>query len=85
MRGGREEPRSRFLTGILAERAPADARLSLLVLITLQRGAESGMAKSARRSFRSAGCEAISSPTRVPSIMLRLRRRLSGSCAGSAA
>jgi hypothetical protein len=34
-----EEPRVRFLTGILPERAPADARLSLLVMITLERGA----------------------------------------------
>jgi Protein kinase domain/CHAT domain len=34
-----EEPRVRFLTGILPDRAPADARLSLLVMITLQRGA----------------------------------------------
>ena len=34
-----EEPHVRFLTGILPERAPAGARLSLLVMITLQRGA----------------------------------------------
>jgi hypothetical protein len=34
-----DEPRVRFLTGILPERAPADARLSLLVMITLERGA----------------------------------------------
>jgi hypothetical protein len=33
-----EEPRVRFLTGILPERAPTDARLSLLVMITLERG-----------------------------------------------
>jgi serine/threonine protein kinase len=32
-----DEPRVRFLTGILPERAPADARLSLLVMITLER------------------------------------------------
>jgi hypothetical protein len=37
-----EEPHSRrvrFLTGILPERAPVGARLSLLVMIALQRGA----------------------------------------------
>jgi hypothetical protein len=37
-----EEPgfrRVRFLTGMLPERAPADARLSLLVMVTLQRDA----------------------------------------------
>lgn len=37
-----EEPgfrRVRFLTGMLSERAPADARLSLLVMVTLQRDA----------------------------------------------
>ena len=42
-----EEPRVRFLTGILPERAPADARLSLLVMITLDRGASPSAALKA--------------------------------------
>lgn len=38
--GPDQEPPARFLTGILPERAPADARLSLLVMVTLLRGAD---------------------------------------------
>jgi hypothetical protein len=44
-----EEPPARFLTGILPERAPAGARLSLLVMISLQRGADPS---TALKSFR---------------------------------